>query len=85
MSWPGTCGARGQRRCSEPDIPGLETYYRDMIALLEAWTSRSGSPAIPSVPPPASWPLPDDPNKVLGLILAEPVIMDPGQGLKLWP
>ena len=63
---------------------GWETYYRDLIALLECldepvWLAGHSIGATTSIMAAAR-----RPDKVLGLILAEPVIMDPGQGLKLW-
>jgi len=63
---------------------GWETYYRDMIALLDSldepvWLAGHSIGATTSIMAAAR-----RPDKVLGLILAEPVIMDPGQGLKLW-
>ncbi|ADP96884.1 alpha/beta hydrolase fold protein [Marinobacter adhaerens HP15] len=63
---------------------GWETYYRDMAALLESldepvWLAGHSIGATTSIMAAAR-----RPDKVLGLILAEPVIMDPGQGLKLW-
>ena len=63
---------------------GWETYYRDLIALLECldepvWLAGHSIGATTSIMAAAR-----RPDKVLGLILAEPVIMDPVQGLKLW-
>jgi pimeloyl-ACP methyl ester carboxylesterase len=63
---------------------GWETYYRDMTALLGSldepvWLAGHSIGATTSIMAAAR-----RPDKVLGLILAEPVIMDPGQGLKLW-
>ena len=63
---------------------GWETYYRDLIALLECldepvWLAGHSIGATTSIMAAAR-----RPDKVLGLILAEPVIMDPMQGLKLW-
>ena len=63
---------------------GWETYYRDMTALLDSldepvWLAGHSIGATTSIMAAAR-----RPDKVLGLILAEPVIMDPGQGLKLW-
>ena len=63
---------------------GWEIYYRDLIALLECldepvWLAGHSIGATTSIMAAAR-----RPDKVLGLILAEPVIMDPGQGLKLW-
>ena len=62
---------------------GWETYYRDLIALLECldepvWLAGHSIGATTSIMAAAR-----RPDKVLGLILAEPVIMDPVQGLKL--
>ena len=62
---------------------GWETYYRDMIALLDSldepvWLAGHSIGATTSIMAAAR-----RPDKVLGLILAEPVIMDPVQGLKL--
>ena len=63
---------------------GWETYYRDLIALLECldepvWLAGHSIGATTSIMAAAR-----RPDKVLGLVLAEPVIMDPMQGLKLW-
>ena len=63
---------------------GWEIYYRDLIALLECldepvWLAGHSIGATTSIMAAAR-----RPDKVLGLILAEPVIMDPMQGLKLW-
>ena len=63
---------------------GWETYYRNITALLESldepvWLAGHSIGATASIMAAAR-----RPDKVLGLILAEPVIMDPGQGLKLW-
>ncbi|MCD1646945.1 alpha/beta fold hydrolase [Marinobacter adhaerens] len=63
---------------------GWETYYRDMTALLDSqdepvWLAGHSIGATTSIMAAAQ-----RPDKVLGLILAEPVIMDPVQGLKLW-
>ena len=63
---------------------GWETYYRDMTALLGSlnepvWLAGHSIGATTSIMAAAR-----RPEKVRGLILAEPVIMDPGQGLKLW-
>ena len=63
---------------------GWETYYRDMTALLDSqdepvWLAGHSIGATTSIMAAAR-----RPDKVLGLILAEPVIMDPVQGLKLW-
>ena len=63
---------------------GWETYYRDMTALLDSldepvWLAGHSIGATTSIMAAAR-----RPDKVLGLILAEPVIMDPGQGLRLW-
>ena len=63
---------------------GWEIYYRDLIALLECldepvWLAGHSIGATTSIMAAAR-----RPDKVLGLILAEPVIMDPVQGLKLW-
>ncbi|MCG2581895.1 MAG: alpha/beta hydrolase [Marinobacter sp.] len=62
---------------------GWETYYRDMTALLDSqdepvWLAGHSIGATTSIMAAAR-----RPEKVLGLILAEPVIMDPVQGLKL--
>ena len=62
---------------------GWETYYRDMTALLDSqdepvWLAGHSIGATTSIMAAAR-----RPDKVLGLILAEPVIMDPVQGLKL--
>jgi len=62
---------------------GWETYYRDMTALLGSldepvWLAGHSIGATTSIMAAAR-----RPDKVLGLILAEPVIMDPVQGLKL--
>ncbi|OAN92927.1 alpha/beta hydrolase [Marinobacter sp. EhC06] len=62
---------------------GWETYYRDMTALLDSqdepvWLAGHSIGATTSIMAAAR-----RPEKVLGLILAEPVIMDQGQGLKL--
>ncbi len=62
---------------------GWETYYRDLIALLECldepvWLAGHSIGATTSIMAAAR-----RPDNVLGLILAEPVIMDPVQGLKL--
>ena len=82
MSWPGTCGAWRQRRCGNVDVPGLEAYYRDMTLCWKP--GRAGLACRPfhrchhqhhGRCPPA--------DKVLGLILAEPVIIDPMQGLEM--
>jgi len=61
---------------------GWETYYRDMTALLDSqdepvWLAGHSIGATTSIMAAAR-----RPEKVLGLILAEPVIMDQGQGLK---
>ena len=63
---------------------GWETYYRDMTALLGSldepvWLAGHSIGATTSIMAAAR-----RPDKVLGLILAEPVIMDPWQGLGLW-
>ena len=63
---------------------GWEIYYRDLIALLECldepvWLAGHSIGATTSIMAAAR-----RPDKVLGLVLAEPVIMDPMQGLKLW-
>lgn len=63
---------------------GWETYYRDMAALLDhldepIWLAGHSIGATTSIMATAR-----RPDKVLGLILAEPVIMAPWQGLKLW-
>lgn len=63
---------------------GWKTYYRDMTALLDSqeepvWLAGHSIGATTSIMAAAR-----RPDKVLGLILAEPVIMDPVQGLKLW-
>ena len=62
---------------------GWDTYYRDMTALLDSqdepvWLAGHSIGATTSIMAAAR-----RPDKVLGLILAEPVIMDPVQGLKL--
>ncbi|PAU82396.1 alpha/beta hydrolase [Halovibrio salipaludis] len=63
---------------------GWDTYYRDMTALLDSqdepvWLAGHSIGATTSIMAAAR-----RPDKVLGLILAEPVIMDLRQGLKLW-
>ena len=63
---------------------GWETYYRDMIALLDSleepiWLAGHSIGATTSIMAAAR-----RPDKVLGLILAEPVIISSGQSLKLW-
>jgi pimeloyl-ACP methyl ester carboxylesterase len=65
-------------------LRGWEPYYRDMTALLESfdepvWLAGHSIGATTSVMAAAR-----RPDNVLGLILAEPVIMDPRQGRKLW-
>lgn len=63
---------------------GWETYYRDLTALLEhldepVWLAGHSIGATASVMAAAR-----RPDKVLGLILAEPVIMDSWQSRMLW-
>ncbi|MAM59859.1 alpha/beta fold hydrolase [Hydrocarboniclastica marina] len=63
---------------------GWETYYGDLTALLDSldepvWLAGHSIGATASIMAAAR-----QPNKVQGLILAEPVIMDPWQGRMLW-
>ena len=63
---------------------GWETYYEDLVAWLESldepvWLAGHSIGATTSIMAAAR-----RPDKVRGLILAEPVIMDPWQGWRLW-